>query len=399
MQEEDEVQEVLKVLHAFGLTQGYQEYKRLKRRIKIGFIVNPIAGMGGRVGLKGTDNDALKKAIELGAKPVSPARAVETLNNLLSMKDAFDLITYPGEMGENEAQEAGLNPEVIGVVNSSTTSEDTVMAASQMSRIPVNLLVFVGGDGTARDILSGLKNNLIPVLGIPSGVKMYSGVFAVNPQAGASIIEKFIRTVLPVTMVEVMDIDENEFRRGNLSARIFGYLPTPYNPDLIQSKKIATPQIDEEFRNQLEIAKYFTERMEDDTLYILCPGTSVYAIGKLLGIDKTLLGVDVVLKGDLIAKDVNEKQLLSVIDEKKASIVVTPIGGQGFIFGRGNQQIGPDVIRKVGKENIIVVSTRNKLDKMKNLRVDTGDSKLDKELAGEIKVITGYKEERVMRIQ
>jgi len=398
MKKEEDVQEALKVLQAFGLTQGYREYERVRRGVKIGLIVNPVAGMGGRVGLKGTDGDALKKAIELGAKPVSPSRAAEMLESLSSMKKAFELVTYPGEMGENEAIKAGFNPKVIGSLHSKTTFEDTVKAASMMSNIPVDLLIFVGGDGTARDVLVGLEDKPIPVLGIPSGVKMYSGVFAVNPKAGANIIQKFIRTGLPLTMAEVMDIDEDEFRKGNLSARIFGYLPTPYDPLLTQSRKIATPQIDEEFRNQLEIAKYFIERMDKDIIYILGPGSTVYAIGKLLGVDKTLLGVDVVQGGKLIAKDVNEKQLVSIIDEKKAKIVVTPIGGQGFIFGRGNQQISPEVIRKVGKENITVVSTRNKLRKIRNLRVDTGDAELDKELTGKIKVITGYSEEKTMEV-
>lgn len=397
MKKEEDLQEALKALQAFGLIHGYREYERVRRGVKIGLIVNPVAGMGGRVGLKGTDGDALKKSVELGAKPVSPSRAVEMLVNLSSMKKAFELVTYPGEMGENEARKAGFNPEVIGSLSSKTTSEDTIRAASMMSKI-VDLLIFVGGDGTARDILKGLSDNTVPVLGIPAGVKMYSGVFAVNPKAGANIVQKFIRMGLPLTMAEVMDVDENEFRRGNLSAQIFGYLPTPYDPELTQSGKIATPQVDEEFRNQLEIAKYFTEKMEKDILYVLGPGSTVYTIGKLLGIDKTLLGVDVAFGKELIAKDVNEEQLLSVIDKRKARIVVTPIGGQGFIFGRGNQQISPEVIRKVGKDNIMVVSTRNKLKKIRSLRVDTGDAELDRELTGEIKVITGYHEEKVMKI-
>jgi|Deesub1362B_J571_1020462.scaffolds.fasta_scaffold00014_77 predicted polyphosphate/ATP-dependent NAD kinase len=391
---DESVREALKALQALGITHGYKEYEHLRGKMRIGLIVNPVAGMGGRVGLKGTDGDALKKAIELGAEPVSPSRAVEMLTHLSPMKKSFRLITYGGDMGENEAREAGFEPEVIDSINPETTSEDTVRAASMMSEI-VDLLVFVGGDGTARDVLRGLKKP-VPVIGIPSGVKMYSGVFAVNPKAGADLIQKFIRTSLPVTMAEVMDIDENEFRKGKLSARIFGYFPTPYDSELTQSRKI--PSSYDEFREQLGIARYFVKKMNGDIFYILGPGTTTFTIGKMLGVDKTLLGVDVVHRKNLVAKDVNEGQLLSLINGKKAAIVVTPIGGQGFIFGRGNQQISPDVIRKVGKENIIVVSTKGKLRRVKNLRVDTGDPELDEELTGKIKVITGYMEETEMMI-
>jgi predicted polyphosphate/ATP-dependent NAD kinase len=384
-----EVDEALKALHALGITQGYEEYRRLKERMRIGLIVNPIAGMGGRVGLKGTDGEAFKKAVELGAKPVSPLRAVEMLKNLYPIRKSFWLVTYAGEMGENEAREVGFEPEVLGELGLETTSEDTVKAASLIGEV-VDLLAFVGGDGTARDILRGLRKP-VPVLGIPAGVKMYSSVFAVTPKAAAELIKKFIRTGLPLTTAEVLDIDETEFRKGRISARIFGYLPTLQDFKLTQMTKIPTGY--DERSEQLEIARYFVEKMNTETLYILGPGTTTFAIGRLLGIDKTLLGVDVIYRKSLVVKDANEKELLSIIDGKKAAIVVTPIGGQGFIFGRGNQQISPEVIRKVGKENIIVVSTKEKLRRLEILRVDTGDPKLDEELSGEIRVITGYGEE------
>jgi len=392
--DDEGVKEALKTLHALGVIQGYEEYERLKEKLKIGLIVNPIAGMGGRVGLKGTDGDAYRKAIELGAKPISPTRTVEMLSYLRPVRKSFVLVTYPAEMGENEAKQAGFEPEVVGRAEPETTSEDTVKAASLMSRI-VDLLVFVGGDGTARDILRGLSKP-IPVIGVPAGVKMYSGVFALNPRTGAELIKKFLRMGLPITMVEVLDIDEEEFRRGKFVVRIFGYLPTLYDPALTQPGKIVTRH--DELRDQLSLAKYFVERMDDDTFYILGPGTTTFVIGKMLGIDKTLLGVDVVHGKQLIAKDADENQLLSAINGKKAAIVVTPIGGQGFIFGRGNQQISPEVIRKVGKENIIVVSTNGKLRRLSCLRVDTGDPELDKELTGEVRVVTGYGEERRMRV-
>jgi predicted polyphosphate/ATP-dependent NAD kinase len=390
------IAEALGALYGLGLTKGYEEFTRLARKFKLGLIVNPIAGMGGRVGLKGTDSEVLEKAISMGAKPVAPLRAVETLKALSSLKDALELITYPKEMGEYEALEAGFKPLIVGsLISNKTTAEDTKRAAGQMSEIPVNLLLFAGGDGTARDISIGLKCN-IPVLGIPAGVKMYSSVFAVNPKAAARLITIFIRRGLPLSMAEVMDIDEEEFRNGRLLARLCGHLLTPYEPDLVQSRKIASQN--EELENQIEIAKYVSENMKKELVYILGPGSSVYALGRILGIEKSLLGVDIVHDGKLIAKDANEDRILSAIKNKDAKIIITPVGGQGFIFGRGNQQISPRVIRKVGRENILVICTRSKLHKIGKLRVDTGELNLDEELKGCIRVVTGYREERMIEV-
>lgn len=399
---QEEVQKILRSLYGFGITHGYEEYTRLSRKINLGLIVNPIAGMGGRVGLKGTSPEMLDEAKRLGAVPVSPKRAVETLVAISELKEAFDLMTYPGDMGENEAKEAGFEPTVAGSTpvgstptSQQTTADDTREAASTLSE-KANLLLFVGGDGTARDIYIGLKCNL-PVIGVPSGVKMYSGVFATNPQSAAQIIMKYIRTGLPLVTTEIMDIDEDEFRKGRLSLDLVGYLSTPFEPGLVQSKKRAT--LNNDVENQMEIAQYLLQDMKNDpNLYILGPGSTVYALSRILGIEKSLLGVDIVHNREVIAKDVNENELLSTVDDKLAKIVVTPIGGQGFLFGRGNQQISPEVIKKVGKENILVIATRNKLQNVKNLRVDTGDSQLDQELRGDITVITGFNQKRTVEI-
>lgn len=393
--EQEEVQKILRSLYGFGITRGYEEYTRLSRKINLGLIVNPIAGMGGRVGLKGTSQEVLDEAKRLGAVPVAPKRAAEALKPLSELKNAFELITYPGGMGENEAREAGFEPTVIGSTFSPTTADDTREAASILSQ-KCSLLLFVGGDGTARDVYIGLKCNL-PVIGVPSGVKMYSGVFAVSPQAAAQIIMKFIRIGLHLVTTEIMDIDEDEFRRGRLSADLAGYLTTPFDPGLVQSKKRGSPE--NEMENQMEIAQYLYQNMNKDrNLYILGPGSTVYALSRMLGIEKSLLGVDVVYNGEVTAKDVNEEELLSTVENNSARIVVTPIGGQGFLFGRGNQQISPDVIKKVGKENILVIATRSKLQHMGKLRVDTGDSQLDQELRGNITVITGFDQKRTVEV-
>ena len=366
---------------------------------RMGLIVNPIAGMGGAVGLKGTDGEeVLRKAIELGAKPVAPGRAKEFLNAFRPMRGKVELLAGAGLMGEFEALECDYEPSVVGERKEKTTAEDTKAIARQMVELGIDLLVFCGGDGTARDVLDAVDQE-VPVLGVPTGVKMHSAVFAINPRAAARVAMGFLSGELPVREAEVMDVDEEAFRRGRVSARLYGYLLTPYEPVLVQSMKVASPTTPDEEENKLAIARQVVEEMEPGVVYVVGPGTTTKPILELLGLEKTLLGVDVVCDGKLLAKDANEAQILRLIEGRRAKIIVTPIGGQGFIFGRGNQQISPRVIRAVGRDNIIIVATKSKLTGLRALRVDTGDPELDEALKGYVRVIVDYGQEVVMRVE
>jgi predicted polyphosphate/ATP-dependent NAD kinase len=365
----------------------------------VGFIVNPIAGMGGAVGLKGTDGKAiLERAMILGAKPIAPARAESFLSEMKPVKGRIRLVVGAGRLGEDEARNRGFACAVLGKKKKETTAEDTMKLARRITDAGADLLVFCGGDGTARDILNAVDNSL-PVLGVPTGVKMHSAVFAVGPRAAAMIAMQFLWEELPLREAEVMDVDEEAFRAGRVSARLYGYVLTPHEPDLIQGVKMASPMTESEMRNQAAIAIYVIENMKPDVVYIVGPGTTTRTIGDLLDEKKTLLGVDLFCNKKLIANDVNEKQILEKINGKTTQIIVTPIGGQGFIFGRGNQQISPRVIREVGQDNIIVIAAEGKLRSLKSLRVDTGDPSLDDSLRGHIKVIADYKKEHMMRIE
>ncbi len=365
----------------------------------VGFIVNPIAGMGGAVGLKGTDGrEILERAITLGAKPMSPARAESFLFELTPIRERIRLIVGTGKMGEDEARNCGFTFTVLGKRRKRTTAEDTIEVAKKITDVGVNLLVFCGGDGTARDVLNAVDTKL-PVLGVPTGVKIHSAVFAVGPKAAARIATEFLWQKLPLKETEVMDVDEEAFRENRLSAKLYGYMLIPYEPNFIQGAKMASPIRESELRNQAAIAIYVIEEMKSDVVYIVGPGTTTRTIADLLDEKKTLLGVDLFCNKKLIAKDVNEKQILKKIRGKNAQIIVTPIGGQGFIFGRGNLQISPAVIQQVGRENIVVIATEDKIKKLKKLRVDTGDPNFDHKLRGEIKVITDYKKELVMHVE
>jgi predicted polyphosphate/ATP-dependent NAD kinase len=376
---------------------------------KLGLIVNPVAGIGGRVGLKGSDGAEIqRRARELGAEPHAHDRAVEALARLRTV-EGLEIVTYPGEMGADAARAAGLAPTVVGEITpGATTAEDTREAAREMQQYGVDLLLFAGGDGTARDVYEavGLAQ---PALGIPAGVKIHSAVYATHPRSAGELAALYLRgRVAELREAEVMDIDEEAFRQGSLSARLYGYLRVPYRSRLVQSQKVPSRG---ETASLAAIAEDVAAKMEPGVLYILAPGTTTRAIAEELGVEKTLLGVDVVEAGEqvsgtgyretrLVAADVNEAQLLALIEGRAARIVVTPIGGQGYLFGRGNQQISPRVIERVGREHVVVVSTPDKLHALgtQPLLVDTGDRAVDEMLNGYVTVVTGYNERAVRRV-
>jgi predicted polyphosphate/ATP-dependent NAD kinase len=383
--------------HKSGNEKGGPTIKK-----KLGIIVNPIAGMGGAVGLKGTDGvETLKKAIEMGAKPLSPERAKEFLNELKPVQNLIEVITSPGKMGANEALEVGFKPKIIGKIAKKTTEDDTKNVVKMMLKEEVDLLVICGGDGTTIDVLEAMDPSMpIPVLGVPTGVKMHSAVFAINPKAAAKIALQFLWDELPLREAEVMDVDEEAFRQGRLSADLKGFLMVPYEPSLLQGAKVGSPTTADERLDREAIAKRIVEEMDPETLYILSAGTTVKAITDEIGVEKTLLGADLLQNKEIIKQDVNEQQILEVLKKKgDCKIIVSPIGHQGFIFGRGNQQISSKVIRQVGLKNIIIVATPFKLSTLDILRVDTGNPDLDNSLKGYIRVVSGYHETNVVRVE
>lgn len=361
---------------------------------RIGLIVNPVAGLGGRVGLKGSDGaDIQQRAVDLGATPYAPYRALETLKCLLPIKADLEILTCPESMGEVAVRQAGFLPNILGEISSDhTTAEDTKRAVKEFLKKDLSLLLFAGGDGTARDIYAA-GGSEIPSLGIPAGVKIHSAVYAIHPRAAGELVMAYLRGETVLSLAEVMDVDEEEFRKGRVSPKLYGFLKVPYLQRFVQGAKAASPKSSS---SALEgIAKNLLERMSPGTIYIFGPGSSTQLIAKYLGLEKNLLGVDVYLDGRLIASDANESKLLELLRNNPAvEIIVTPIGGQGCIFGRGNQQISPQVISKIGEKNILVVSAPEKIDALEGhpLWVDTGDCEVDKKLCGYIPVITGYRE-------
>lgn len=366
----------------------------------LGLIVNPIAGMGGRVGLKGTDGPGTAdRARALGATPLSPARAQLALAVIAErLAGGLDVVTASGPMGEDVARAAGFAPRVIGRRRSGeTTADDTEDAARAMVESGVDLLLFAGGDGTARNVCAAVGTRL-PALGIPTGVKMHSAVYATHPRTAGELAARHLAgPPLPCREAEVMDIDEEAFRAGRVSARLYGVLLVPQDRRLVQGLKSGGAGDAADLGG---IAAEIVGRMGDGALWIVGPGTTTRSIAERLGAPKTLLGVDLYCRGELIAADATEAQILAHLDGTPARVVVTPIGGQGYLFGRGNQQLSGEVIRRVGKANVVVVATAAKLAALRGepFLVDTGDAEVDESLAGYVRVMTGFGVETVYRV-
>jgi len=359
--------------------------------MKIGVILNPIAGMGGAVGLKGTDGDALERALELGASPCSPTRIRNTLLRLLGNDiSPFSIYTSSRNMGGDILDELKIPNRKVYEPQGETTAQDTKDACKSLLSENVDLILFCGGDGTARDICS-VVGDKVPILGIPSGVKMYSSVFAISPNAAADVLTSFLGGGCSLREAEIMDIDEEKYRRGILDRKLYGQAMTPYIPKHVQAAKCAYFS-EGECRSKESIARFAYEFMSDGSIYILGVGSTTKAIADLMGIEKTLLGIDIVHNGRMIKADANERDILELLEGgAKVKIIVSPLGAQGFIFGRGNHQISPGVLQKVGRNNIIVVGTPQKLQNTPYLFVDTGDPDLDRSLSGYMSVVCGYR--------
>jgi len=352
--------------------------------MRLGFVVNPIAGMGGRVGLKGTDGK-VAEARARGATPRSPDRARRALDAIAERVPDVTLLTWGAPMGADLAREAGFDPEVLGApAGEETAADDTREAVAAFLDAGVDLICFVGGDGTAADVADMLEGTDTPMLGIPGGVKVYSSVFAVSPEDAADVLASFERTELR----EVMDIDEDEYREGSVNPELRAVARVPVGEDLQSSKQTGSGNVE-------AVAEGFADDVDPGVTYVLGPGSTVGAIKEALGFEGSPLGVDVWRDGEVLARDASESEILDALGDRNV-IVVSPIGGQGFVFGRGNPQLSPAVIRQCDVE---VVASRAKLDDFGTLRVDTDDPELDADLRGWTRVRVGRFESRLLEVR
>ncbi|MEN2741508.1 NAD(+)/NADH kinase [Microbacterium sp. X-17] len=358
----------------------------------IGLIVNPVAGVGGPAGLAGSDGVAVQReALRRGGRPRAGERTVEALLVLASAHPGAEVLTASGALGEDAVRAVGLIPRVAYTPRhpaTATDEDDTARAAAALRAAGASLILFAGGDGTARDVARGLPAGS-PVLGIPAGVKMYSGCFAVSPAAAGALAADWTRSPLPTAEAEVLDLDEALLRAGRPDPRLFALVPVPVAAGRTQARKASTPaSAREAVRRAVSGA---AGMMRPGVRYLLGPGGTTAELGRLLGLDTSPLGVDLVEDGRLLARDITEQQAHDAVTGHEAQAVVTVIGGQGFLLGRGNQQLSARVIAALGAAPLLVVATEQKLFDLagRPLLVDTGDPALDLRLAGHVRVTTG----------
>lgn len=360
---------------------------------KIGLLINPIAGMGGKVGLKGTDGQAiLAEAISRGAVPESARKAVKALEKLQPLKADIQFLVASGEMGQDVVVDLGFKYEVIHQMTSESSVEDSRQLLEKLLREEVDLILFAGGDGTARDVTDTLPfEKEIPVIGIPTGVKIHSPVYAVTPEDAGELAFEFLSDhLLAILEKEVIDIEEAAFRRDEIITKVYGYLHVPYDESHMQNLK--SPSLQSDADAQISGALQVIDDMKPDVFYIIGSGSTTHRILEELGLKGTVLGIDLVKNKELIAKDVYEQQILDLIGEAPAKLVVTPMGGQSYVFGRGNQQLSDKVLAKLDKEDLIILSTPTKLHSLKRqpLLIYTGNPEIDQKISGFYKVVTGY---------
>jgi predicted polyphosphate/ATP-dependent NAD kinase len=376
----------------------------LNTALHLGLLVNPLAGLGGSLALKGSDGEEVRQ-IAAGLSLEQRSRALNRVERALGLLaqegDSVRYSCWAGAMGADALQHLGLPCTVLGESSLQLTSaDDTRRAASALLAAGVDIIVFAGGDGTARDVYDAIGQQC-PVLGIPAGVKMHSGVFAVSPEAGGELLQQLVRGgLVGLRAQEVRDIDEEAFRHDVVRSRFYGEMLVPGEGRYLQHTKVGGRESHELVA--ADIAAWLVENMEPQRTYLIGPGSTTAAIMDELGLPNTLLGVDVVRGGKLLATDANEEVLIGRLAEAQgpASIVVTVIGGQGHVFGRGNQQFSPTVIREVGLDNIIIVAAKSKVSALEGrpLLVDTNDPGLDDALAGYYSIVTGYDDHVLYRV-
>ncbi|GAC13457.1 ATP-NAD kinase family protein [Aliiglaciecola lipolytica] len=367
------------------------------RTFKLGLIINPFAGIGGALALKGSDGKEIReKALAMGAEKRANAKTRLALEEIASLHENIEIYTASGEMGEDLSRSMGFNTQVVYQTDPDQTEAiDSQNTAAKLLDAQVDLILFAGGDGTARNIYDIVADQ-VAVLGVPAGCKIHSGVYAITPKSAGRVVKMLIQgEIVSLSEAEVKDIDEDKFRQGKVNAKYYGEMRVPTELRYIQAVKMGGKE--SENLVLIDIAAQIIEMMQElpETVFVMGSGSTVATIMQELGLDNTLLGVDLVVNQQLVHQDATENDILNYVEQTPSKLVITLIGGQGHLFGRGNQQLSPAVLRAVGRQNICVVATKSKIQSLQGrpLISDSGDMHLDAELAGLIPVITGYRDQ------
>ena len=391
--------------------------------MRLGIVVNPDAGLGGKLGFKGSDGRA-EEARAAGAVDRAGPRMHQCLNHLLGLATSslnrsgvtLELLVWEGRMGStwlpSLETDAPFTVEVLGTTPDSTSPEDTTKLVQELVKAGAEALVYAGGDGTTRDIVKALEAmgedaQKTALIGVPGGVKMHSGCFATTPKAAAEVALSFALGDLRTAITEVMDLDETVYAKGEWKVRMYGEAWTPSSPRFMQGAKEQVERVSEE--DTIEgLAHHVATLLADepDLMVVWGSGGTLRRMGEHLNQELTLLGIDV-QHGDTVHNDLNEHGLLEVISahvdengQRPLLLLLSPMGGQGFLIGRGNLQLSPAVLRLIGHGNILGVATPSKLIGLEAVRIDTGDDDLDAEFQAKrfIKILQGFRTTRLIRV-
>ena len=369
--------------------------------MKIGLIINPIAGMGGRVGLKGTDGkDILEQARALGSEPEAEIKAQRALEQLVPVQDDLHFFVARGPMGSDTVDKLDYAYTVVyEPANHDTEPMDTLNLAKELAKQEVDLILFVGGDGTARDVSASIGTS-IPAIGIPAGVKIHSPVYGRSPENAGKLALEYVRNPkMPLQDDEVMDIEEEAFRHDEIVIKLYGYLKVPQDSTYLQPLKSPSPQSDAAAMESA--ALYIIDQMEEDIFYVIGSGTTTAKIMSELGLEHTILGVDIIKNKQLLVKDSNEQDIINTIKGQDAHLIITPMGGQGYLLGRGNQQLSANVLRLLKREDVTIIATPSKMATFARspLYIYTLDDEIDRAFSGYYRVVTGYGQIAIKKVE
>ena len=376
--------------------------------VKLGLLVNPDAGLGGRLGLKGSDGQA-EIARSRGAQDRSGPRMRIMLDHLVAIsKESLDGIQWylsEGRMGTDWIPPTISPFGIIHSSNSSTDANDTSQLVASLIDSDIDLLIYAGGDGTTRDVVAALSQYgrpELPIIGVPTGVKMHSGCFASSPKAAAEVLSSWLEGDLLLSSTEVLDLDEDLYREGKWVVRLYAEAITPASPRWMQGSKMRVEASGEEEVIQ-GLAEHVRETLIDDqTMIIWGSGGTLRTIGEILGFELNTLGIDITLGTNIVASDLNEKEILAALEGHQGDVILllSPMGGQGFLIGRGNLQLSPDVLRMIGVDRVLGIVTPAKMLTLRSLRVETGDPEMDERFSKKkyLKVLQGYRTTRVLRV-
>lgn len=371
-------------------------------RLRVGLLINPYAGVGGRLALKGSDG-MIAQAMAAGASPQAAPRARQALGAMKGLWPRIDWFTGSGGLGADVLNALGQTSSVVyhaawGDSFLQSGAADSVMLAQRLEHEDLDLLLFAGGDGTARDVLKGMLGKT-PAIGIPAGVKMQSAVFGVSPLAAGLLAEDFLRHTRRTTCeLEVMDLDEDLLRREVVAPQLFGYMQVPVNSQYLQGKKVRSP--DSDAFNAQAIASRVVGELQPDVTYLMGPGSTTYSVKSMLQVQGSLLGVDVIRDRKVIQRDATEAQIWDAIQASPCRLLLSCIGGQGHVIGRGNPQLSPRVLQRVGPGKLTVLATQGKLQSLRGrpFHIDSGDAAIDQMYSVPVQVCTGLKDDAWYRI-